>query len=166
MINRKSKQVSHQKPYGTWKSHHSYMVLAYLVPLYSRYDGVIAPWDVLNIQEHLVTQIWIKVKTWWQILPQHQSTYLGGPESASIEIPPFRPFLPYVFWKKIKIKIFRIAPKFFFALQYIKNWTKVVTGTNFFVPEKKIVSLKKNLLNFYEVRSERGDFNWCWFWAS
>ena len=31
------------------------MVLAYLVPLYSRYDGVIAPWDVLNIQEHLVT---------------------------------------------------------------------------------------------------------------
>ena len=55
MINRKSKQVSHQKPYGTWKSHHSYMVLAYLVPLYSRYDGVIAPWDVLNIQEHLVT---------------------------------------------------------------------------------------------------------------
>ena len=25
-----------------------------------------------------------------QILPQHQSTYLRGPESASIEIPPFR----------------------------------------------------------------------------
>ena len=35
--------------------------------------------------------IWIKVRTLWQIPPQHQSTYLGGPESASIEIPPFRP---------------------------------------------------------------------------
>ena len=37
--------------------------------------------------------IWKKVRTWWQIPPQHQSTYLGGPESASIEIPPFRSFL-------------------------------------------------------------------------
>ena len=31
-----------------------------------------------------------KVRSWWQIPLQHQSTYLGGPESASIEIPPFR----------------------------------------------------------------------------
>ena len=37
--------------------------------------------------------IWIKVKTWWQILPQHQSTYLWGLESASTKIPPFRPNL-------------------------------------------------------------------------
>ena len=35
--------------------------------------------------------IWIKVKKSWLLLPQHQRTYLGGPESASIEIPPFRP---------------------------------------------------------------------------
>ena len=28
---------------------------------------------------------------WWQIPTQHQSTYLRGPESASIEIPSFRP---------------------------------------------------------------------------
>ena len=35
--------------------------------------------------------IWIKVNGWWQILPQHQITYLKGQESASIEIPPFRP---------------------------------------------------------------------------
>ena len=35
--------------------------------------------------------IWIKVRSLWQIPPQHQSTYLGCPESASIEIPPFRP---------------------------------------------------------------------------
>ena len=36
-------------------------------------------------------QIWIKVKKSWLLLPQHQSTYPRGPESASIEIPPFRP---------------------------------------------------------------------------
>ena len=35
--------------------------------------------------------IWIKVRSSWQIPLQHQSTYLGGPKSASIEIPPFRP---------------------------------------------------------------------------
>ena len=35
--------------------------------------------------------IWIKVNCRWQLLPQHQTTYLRGPESASIEIPPFRP---------------------------------------------------------------------------
>ena len=35
--------------------------------------------------------IWKKVRTLWQIPPQHHCTYLGGPESASIEIPPFRP---------------------------------------------------------------------------
>ena len=34
-------------------------------------------------------QIWIKVKSWWQILPQHQSTNLRSPKFASI--PPFRP---------------------------------------------------------------------------
>ena len=34
--------------------------------------------------------IWIKVNGWWEILPQHQSTYLRGQESASFEIPPFR----------------------------------------------------------------------------
>ena len=28
--------------------------------------------------------IWIKMRSWWQVLPQHQSTYLRGPESAGI----------------------------------------------------------------------------------
>ena len=36
-------------------------------------------------------QIWIKVKKSWLLLPQHLSTYPRGTESASIEIPPFRP---------------------------------------------------------------------------
>ena len=35
--------------------------------------------------------IWIKVKKSGILLPQHQSTYPSGPESVSIEIPPFRP---------------------------------------------------------------------------
>ena len=105
-------------------------------------------------------------KTWWQIPPQHQSTYLGGPESASIEIPPFRTIL-WCKFPKIKIfKNFRIAPKFFFALQYIKNWTEVVPWNFFLFLKKKLLVWKKLLLKFYEVRSERGDFNWCWFWAS
>ena len=40
--------------------------------------------------------IWIKVNGWWQILPQHQSTYLKGLELASIEIPPLRPKFTYL----------------------------------------------------------------------
>ena len=42
-----------------------------------------------------------KVRTWWQIPPQHQSTYLRGPN----------------FFGSLRI---------FFALQNIKDWTKVV----------------------------------------
>ena len=38
----------------------------------------------------------------WLLLPQHQSTYPRGPQSVSIEIPPFRPhfikFLKTVFY--------------------------------------------------------------------
>ena len=45
----------------------------------------------LNTYLRFVQQIWIKVRSWWQIQTQHQSTYLGGPESVLMEIPPFRP---------------------------------------------------------------------------
>ena len=44
--------------------------------------------------------IWIKVKKSWQIPPQHQSTYLGGPESVSIEISHFRPHLEVLLLNK------------------------------------------------------------------
>ena len=50
-------------------------------------------WTCLVCTCHLTVwpePTWIKVKKSWQI-PLYQSTYLGGPESASIEIPPFRP---------------------------------------------------------------------------
>ena len=81
--------------------------------------------------------IWKKVRTLWQIPPQHQSTYLGGPKSAYIEIPPFRRFLWSKFSKMKNFKKFRIAPNFFFALQYyIENCTKVV-------PMKKIFCSRK-----------------------
>ena len=79
-------------------------------------------------------QIWIKVSSWWQIPPQHQSTYLGGSESASIEIPPFRPFLWCKFSKTEIFKKFWIAPNFFFCFTILKN---LFLGQNFFVPEKK-----------------------------
>ena len=75
--------------------------------------------------------IWIKVRDkYHRSIKLHK--YLGGPELASIEIPPFRPFLWSKFSKIKNFKKFRIAPKFLFALQYIKNWTKVVPWTNFF----------------------------------
>ena len=53
--------------------------------------------------------IWKKVRSWWQIPPQHQSTYLGGPESASIEIPPsLHKFFKscYVLWSKCCFTMF------------------------------------------------------------
>ena len=30
----------------------------------------------------------------------------------------------------------------------------------------KIYFIKNSFWKFYEVKSERGDFNWCWFWSS
>ena len=50
--------------------------------------------NTLCVETHNSCTVWsepicIKVNGWWQILSQHQSTYLRGPESVSIEIPPF-----------------------------------------------------------------------------
>ena len=87
---------------------------------------------------------WNNIKTWnyskWlrQILPQHQSTYLRGPESVSIEILPFRP----------KFTLSKSSSKYMWVL-----WSK-------------IYFIRNSFWKFYEVRSEKGDFNWCRFWAS
>ena len=47
-------------------------------------------WQEIGSKRDLITvwsePIWIKVSGWWQIPPQHQSTYLRGPESASIKV--------------------------------------------------------------------------------
>ena len=55
----------------------------------------------------------------------------------------FEKFLT-IFRKNFQKNFCRIALKFFFALQYIKNWTKVVPWKKFFCSWKKnFVSLKK-----------------------
>ena len=53
---------------------------------------------------------------------------------------------------------------FFFALQYIKNLTKVVPWKNSFCSWKKIVALKKTLKFFLLVGPTVKDFNSSWFW--
>ena len=55
------------------------------------------------------------------------------------------PNLPYKFWKSKIFKNFRITLKFFFALQYIKNWTKVVSWKKIFYSWKKIFLVWKKL---------------------
>ena len=49
-------------------------------------------WDFIILSIFLLVTvwpqpIWKKVRSSWQMPPQHQSTYPGGAESASIEIP-------------------------------------------------------------------------------
>jgi hypothetical protein len=80
--------------------------------------------------------IWIKVNSSWLLLPQHQSTYLRGSESASIEIPPFRP-------------------------QFIKFSKTVFYEVNLVSQRSHL-----EVLLVSEFGSEREDFNWCSFWAS
>ena len=80
--------------------------------------------------------IWIKVKSWWQILMQDQSTYPRGPESASIEILPFRPHF-INFLKTVSYEV-NLASQC--SHLRVLLWSKFL--------------------------SEREDFNWCRFWAS
>ena len=60
------------------------------------------------------------------------------------------PDLPYDFWKSKNFKKFRIAPNFFFALQYIKTEQKL-----FF--EKKIVP-EKNFKKKFVSGTQYGGF--------
>ena len=105
--------------------------------------------------------IWKKVRTWWQIPLQHQSTYtyLGGPESASIEIPPFRPFLWCKFQKIKNFKKFRIAPKFFFCFTIHKKLNRSCSLKFFFLfLKKKVVSLKKTSFEILWSEVWKGGF--------
>ena len=90
----------------------------------------------INIYTVWPEPIWIKVKSWWQILPQHQSTYLRGPEYASIEIPPFRP-------------------------HFIKFSKTVFYEVNLTSQQSHL-----EVLLLSKFWSERGNFNWYRFWAS
>ena len=50
-------------------------------------------WEKVECAMHSMARAILKKSTSQHLLPQHQSTCLRGPESVSIEIPPFRPNL-------------------------------------------------------------------------
>ena len=78
--------------------------------------------------------IWIKGSYLSQWPPQGER---GPPkESKSQWIEILHGGSQFTLWF-LKIKNFRITPKFFFALQYIKNWTKVVPWKKIFCSWKK-----------------------------
>ena len=109
--------------------------------------------------------IWIKGSYLSQWLPPQGGR---GPlkESKSRWIEIFHRGSQFTLWF-LKIKIFQKFSdhsKFFFALKYIKNWTKVVPWKKNFVPEKKILSLKKTLKKNLLVGPTVEDFNASWFW--
>ena len=86
----------------------------------------------------VLEQIWVKGSYQW--LPQGER---GPPkESKSQWIEILHNGSQFTQWF-LKIKNFRITPKFFFALQYMKNWIKVVPWKMFFFPEKKLLVWKK-----------------------
>ena len=80
--------------------------------------------------------IWIKVNSSWLLLPQHQSTYLRGPESASIEIPPFR------------AHFIKFSKTVFYQVNLVSQCSHL-----------EVLLLSK-------FGSEMGDLNLCRFWAS
>ena len=74
--------------------------------------------------------------------------------------PPFQTQIYLVNSKKWKIsKIFESLRNFFFALQYLKNWTKVVSWKKIFCSWKKnFVSLKKISFEFLCSEVWKGGF--------
>ena len=84
----------------------------------------------LNTYLRFVQQIWIKVRSWWQIPTQHQSTRIGGPESASIEIPPSRP-------------------------HFIKFQKEVFFGQTFFFRNKKSLSKEQLLFSCLCIENQK-----------
>ena len=67
--------------------------------------------------------IWIKVSGWWQIPTQHQSTYLRGTESASIEIPPFQ---TQIYLEKVPLNVNIVKQDLLHEKQFLKIlWSEV-----------------------------------------
>ena len=81
--------------------------------------------------------------------------------------PTFQTQIYLVNSKKLKkLKNFE-SLRIFFCFTIHKNPNKSCSLEKLFLfLKKKNLVWKKLPLKFYEVRSERGDFNWCWFWAS
>ena len=111
----KDRKLLSNQHYGTRYHQDSNYLDTYLIKMWLCNGLICTLFIYLRLLLIFLKTVNLKKKwTWWQIPPQHQSTYLGGPESASIEIPPFTPFLWCKFSKMEIFKNFRIAPKFFF----------------------------------------------------
>ena len=89
---------------------------------------------LFNLIHSVPEQIWIKGSYPSKWLPHGERGPLKKSKSRWIEI--LHGGSQFTLWF-LKIKNFRITPKFFFALQYIKNWTKVVSWKKFFCSWKK-----------------------------
>ena len=73
------------------------------------------------------------------------------------------------------VNIFGETGRFFYNINYMLNSehlslvNKIGDKTEFTITRvhcSTTIFYLIWILKFYEVRSERGDFNWCWFWAS
>ena len=102
--------------------------------------------------------IWIKVRSSWQIPLQHQSTYLGGPESVSIKIPPFRPhiikFQKKTFFRNKKFFQETTIIQFFMYCKAKKNFGAIRKILNFFFFENLLH--KKGLKGGISIDADSG----------
>ena len=90
-------------------------------------------WKFSKIMLHSVLErIWIKGSYLSQWLPQGERGPLRSQNHDELKSSTVGPNLLNDFWKSKNFKKFRITLKFFFALQYIKNWIKVVPWKIFF----------------------------------
>ena len=122
-------------------------------------------WLLTSLSTHSVLErIWIKGSYQSQWLPQGKGDPLRSQNHDKLKSSTVGPNLPYDFWKSKFFTIFRITPKFFFALQYIKNWIRVVPWKKNFCSWKKKFSLKKTLKKNLLVGPNVEDFNSSWFW--
>ena len=105
--------------------------------------------------------IWIKGSGWWQ------NTTTASKYRICINWnPPFQTQIYIVNSKKYNFSKFFESLQFFLLYNTKKKLNTSCSLDFSLFPKEIFVSLKKLLLKFYEVRSNRGDFNWCWFWAS
>ena len=111
--------------------------------------------NVIHVSFHSVLErIWITGSYLSQWLPQGERRPLRSQNHDELKSSMVSPTLLNDFWKP---KIFGHSD-FFFALQYIKTLQKLSLEKIFFVPEKKIISLKKTLNKNFVSGTHRGRF--------
>ena len=72
--------------------------------------------------------------------------------------PPRWVLIYLIIFENQKISKISDHSEFFFALQYIKNWTKVVSWKKNFIPEKKNCQSEKNFNFFFVSGTQRERF--------